>query len=438
MATTYSAYSVYSYDYSTTPATGHGMAGRIIDGGGTAIVAFPGMKSGLNGDPKVEGFTDASGNLRVAATDYVTGTARPVTVYNPVTTPPTTPPSAITTQTWNGVKNLYSLVRLGNYLYALDYDNAQVVQIDPTTYTETGKSLALAASGVPLPSGYTPYGQALAVVGSDLYGLFSFADSSWSSYASSMLVKFSISSTGIAIGTSDYNNTLAGNAFSLAARGSDLYIAAIGGAQGSSGTPNPNSCLQKISISASLGSASVIPVLTQSDFPYEYRDISFDPSGNAYILLGTYNSSWNLAGKLVKVTAFTPLVSTDIDTFSTTPGYFWSAQYTADNNRIWFARGNAIRLYNASSFATPVATLTLSVNNLSSNPGGLRGASDAYVYDSINDLTYIGATGARTSLRGYRSPLQASNTPRAQAARLLTRGRPELLQDEVESLNKPL
>lgn len=431
MADTVSAYSVYYYDYATTPATGHGMAGLIADSGGSAITAFPNLQSGLNGDPKVEGFSDTGANLRLAVTDYVAGTARPVTIYDPLI------PSALATKTWSNVKNLYTLVRHGSYLYALDYDNARVVQIDPTTYNETGKSLALAASGVPLPSGYTPYGQALAVVGGALYGLFSFADSSWANYAGSMLVRFTISGTGISIGASDYNNTLAGNAFALAPQGSDLYIAAIGGAQGSSGTPNANSCLEKIAISGSLSGASVIPVLTQSDFPYEYRDISFDPSGQAYVLLGTYNSSWKLQGKLVQIgnLASPGTTTTVIDDFSTAgtagSGYFWSAQYTADNSRVWFARGSQIRVY---GIATPIAlagTLTLSANS-PGNPGGLIDTGN--LYDSLNDLSYIGAAGSFTALRGYRSPLQASASPRAQAARQLTRGRPELLPEEAAAL----
>lgn len=425
MADTYGAYSVYYYDYSTSPATGHGMAGVINDPGGSGIAAMPNLQFGLNGDPKVEGFTDPGNTLRLAVTDYVAGTPQPVTIYDPF--------ASLSTQIWSNVDNLYTLVRFGSYLYALDYDNARVVQIDPSAYTETGKTFSLASSGLPLPTGYTPYGQALIVVGGDLYGLFAFADSTWANYADSMLVRFTISGTGITVASTDCNDTLEKNAFSLAAYGSDLYLAAIGGAQGSSGTPNPNSRVQKISIAGALDTATVTSVLTQSDFAYEYRDISFDASGNAYVLMGTYNSSWNLAGKLVKVTAFSPLVSADVDTFSTTPGYFWSAQYTADNDRIWFARGNAIRVYDASSFATPAATLTLSVNDLLTNPEGLIGTGD--LYDSINDLTYIGAAGARTSLRGYRSPLQASHTPRALAARAITRGRPALTEEELRQLN---
>ncbi|MDR0736131.1 MAG: hypothetical protein LBF51_04735, partial [Zoogloeaceae bacterium] len=114
-----------------------------------------------------------------------------------------------------------------------------------------------------------------------------------------------------------------------------------------------------------------------------------------------------------------------IDDFSTSAtavlGYYWSAQYTPDNDRLWFARGNAIRVYNASSTATPVSTLAMSALN--------GGGS----YNSLNDLTYVGATGT-IKLSGYRSPLQRANTPFAQAARALTKGRPELTEEEFQQL----
>ncbi|THF61127.1 hypothetical protein E6C76_21290 [Pseudothauera nasutitermitis] len=430
MATSYAAYSVYYYE-SDPPYAGHGMAGRILDAGASFVVAYPGLQSGLNGDPKVEGFTDAGNALRLAVTDYVTGSAQPVYIYDPVT------PANLATPTWTNVQNLYTLVRLGNYLYALDFDNARIVEINPastpTGYAATGVTFTLPGSLVPTtPSGLTAHGQALAVIGGKLYGLFTFTDSAWANYGKSLLVRFDVTG-GSSISIDSSNGNFAENAFSLADKGSEVYVAAIGGAQGSSGTPNANSRVQKISIAGALNTASVTDVLTQSDFAYEYRDISFDAGGNAYVLMGTYNSSWNLVGQLLKIANLaTPGTHAVIDTFSTTPGYFWSAQYTADNNRIWFARGNAIRVYDASSFTTPAATLTLSVNG-PGNLGGLLGSGD--LYDNINDLTYIGATGTRASLRGYRSPLQVSNTPRAHAARALTRGRPELTEDELEQLD---
>ncbi|MDR0701998.1 MAG: hypothetical protein LBF61_06230, partial [Azoarcus sp.] len=118
-----------------------------------------------------------------------------------------------------------------------------------------------------------------------------------------------------------------------------------------------------------------------------------------------------------------------IDDFSTSAtavlGYYWSAQYTPDNDRVWFARGNEIWVYDANNLPATVGTLPM--NTL--NGGGS--------YDSLNDLTYVGVS-TTVSLRGYRSPLQRSNTPFAHAARALTRGRPELTEEEFQQLQTAL
>ena len=382
------------------------------------MTTSPNLQTGLNGDPKVEGFVNGS-DLRIAVTqyDYINEppVAQPVKVYNAETA------TSVASTTWNSVKNLYTLAKLGSYLYAIDYDNALVAQIDASTYAETGKTFSLAGSGVPIPPGFKPYGQALIVIGSDLYGLFSFANADWTEYKNSVLVKFTIGTT-ITVGTNDYNNTLEKNAFSLAVYGSDIYVAAIGGKQGN-GTYNPNSKVQKIAYTGTLGSATVQTVLTTSNFTGEFRDISFNSNGTAYVLYGNYNSSWQLAGKLVAIANLgAPTVYTTVNDFSSgANGYFWSAQYTADNQRIWFARGNDVLLYNASSNAL-VTTI------------GIAALAGGGLYDSLNDLSYVGAVGDTTSLRGYRSPLQASNTPRARAARALTRGRPELTDEELQQL----
>jgi hypothetical protein len=141
----------------------------------------------------------------------------------------------------------------------------------------------------------------------------------------------------------------------------------------------------------------------------------------AYILAGAYNSNWQLVGKLFSTTDFKNFAVIDDFSAGTVTGYFWAAQYTPDNDRLWYARGNDIWVYDANNLPTTVGTLPMSTLN--------GGGS----YDSLNDLTYVGAT-TTVSLRGYRSPLQRSNTPFAQAARALTRGRPELTEEERQQL----
>ncbi|MDR1227976.1 MAG: hypothetical protein LBK55_02995 [Azoarcus sp.] len=413
MAVTFAAYGVYYYE-DQDPEKGRGMVGRIVDSGSSTVPAFPGLRVfPNNGDPKVEGFIDTSNNLRIATVGYVKGSAQPVEIFNALTGVSAGTPS------WSSIDNLYSLVRLGNYLYAIDFDNARVVEIRADTYAQTGVTCTLPAALT--PSGYIAHGQALIVIGTTLYGLFSFTDNAWANYANSLLVRFTVTGgSSISVGTNDYNANLAKNAFSLAVNGNDLYIAAIGGRQ-VEGSYNANSRLQKIAYAtADLTTATVTDVFSPSTtYPYEVRDISFK-GGKAFILMGAYNSNWKMTGKLLSTSDFLNFATVN-DFSSGVSGYFWAAQYTGDNDRLWFAQGNDVKIYDASneSFVTAISISTLA-------GGGL--------YDNLNDLAYVGAYGQRASLRGYRSPLQASLTPRARAARALTRGRPELSEEEFAQL----
>lgn len=418
--TGYAAYTVYTYNGGP-----QGMAGRIRDTG-TAITALRNLRTGLNGDPQVEGVMSTPTALRIAVTNRVAAPgAVPAThIYNATTAGS---PAPLASPTWSNVRNMRGLVRVGAYLYALDYDNARIVEINRSNFQETGVTYTLPANLT--PEGFTAYGQALVTVGGKLYGLFTFTDSSFSTYARSLLVRFTIQGgSSITVGPRDYNAKLVKNAFALAARGPDIYVAGIGGPQ-NGGSYSKASRLQKILHgSANLRTAEVTDVLKPSkQNPYEIRDISF--RGNrAYVLLGAYDSGFTLQGKLVSTTDFAALKTVD-DFTSGAPGYFWGAQYTPQNNRLWYARGNEIRVYTATNPATLVQTLTLA-------PGSLIAAGDPY--DNINDFAYVGSEGSAVAIRGYRSPVQVSQSPRGQASRAAAQGRPELSAGERKRVDEEL
>lgn len=416
--TGYAAYTVYTYNGGP-----QGMAGRIRDDGAT-ITARPNLRTGLNGEPQVEGVMSTANAARIAVTNRVSppGAVPATHIYNAT---PAGNPSPLFSPTWPNVRNLYGLVRVGRYLYALDYDDARVVEIDRTTFQETGVTYTYPASLT--PAGFFAHGQGLIEVGGKLFGLFTFVDSSFSSYGKSALVRFTIEGgASITAAARDHNRNLVKNAFALAASGPDIYVAGIGGSQ-TGGAFNTASRLQKIPHgAANLRAAEVTDVLRPTKKnPYEIRDISFRGS-RAYVLLGAYDASFTLQGKLVSTMDFSTL--TTIDDFTDgAPGYSWSAQHTPENDRLWYVRGNEIRVYDAASPAAPVTTLTLT-------PGSLISAGAPY--DNINDFAYVGSQGTATSMRGYRSPVQASQSPRAQAARALAKGRPELSPQELKQLGR--
>ncbi|MBG6116599.1 MULTISPECIES: hypothetical protein [unclassified Sphingobium] len=422
MATTRTAYSLYHY-----LSGGSGMAGRITDNGTTVAATFPKLTSALNGDPLVEGFN--LGGQRIAVTQRVAGSAQPTAIYNAASGG-----AAIATPTWANVINPYGLEPLGSRLYALDFDGGKLVEINGSSpYAATGVIFDFNTNPVtaPLvPSGMKAHGQAVLNIGGALYGLFIIADTSFTTYANSVLVRFSITGgSSITVAPNDYNNGFEKNSFQMAVSGSELFVAAIGGVQSNTGY-NTNSKIQKVTYGASpLSGAPVTTVLSASaSYPYEFRGISFKGS-TAFILAGRYDASWNLMGDLRSTTNFTTF--TTIDSFSGSLGYYWAAQYTTDNDRLWYARGNEIRVINASTLAL-VQALTITTTGA----GRLMEPGDQYT--NLNDMSYVSPTGLVTRIRGYQSPTQISATPRAAAARAIAKGRPELLPEEWEEVEAQL
>jgi hypothetical protein len=421
----YTAYSVYYYQSS---GNGHGMAGRIADAGGDSnsdITTAPDMAGGttsipLNGDPNVQGFGFGS-TQGIAVTDYTGSTGNPVYIYNAINGDLQTTVSS----GWSDVANLYDLVTVGNYVYALDYDNGRVVEINPNSgYTQTG-SFYTVPSVVQSGVTYYPHGVALLNISGSLYGLFAFANSSFTTYTNSKLIKFTIvGGKSINVGVNNFNSNFAQNAFAMSMSGSELYVASIGGYQGTG--YNTTSSIQSIAYGSTLRTATVSTVMSPSStYPYNFLDISFDGS-TAFVLMGAYNASYNITGVLLKTTNFTTF--TTLNGFTNIPYYYWSAQYTSDNNRLWFARGNEIWVYDAARTGTPVAELTLTAGSLLSD-------DEPYPYNNISNFSIVDPAG-HTALRGYRSPMQASHSEWATRARALAQGRPMLTQEELDQLNR--
>ncbi len=406
MTNTLMTYGVYYYDVG---GTGYGMAGRITDTGASSVTVTPNLNTNLNGDPTAHAFYDTNGDARFAVTDYQQNTTRNIYIYD-------YSGALKFTRTWPNVENLYSLVRVGDYLYALDYDNARVVEIratgtPSTIYTETGVTYTFGHA----PSGYQANGMALAVYNGTLYGLFSVTNSTWTTYQNSWVVKFNITS-GSSITEASTNGSFEKNAFTLVERGGYFYVCCIGGKQTNTGY-NGSSKLQCVQIS-SVTSTPTTVLSAGAGLPYEFRDVTFN-GNTVYVLTGCYNASWNMTGKLFSytvssATSFTSQ-STVVDFSGGVAGSYWAALYTTDNSRLWFAKGNQIDIVGTA--------ISLSVNDLKSSGN----------YNSLNDMAYVGtATTVAAKVRGYRSPLQASRSRLAASLRTKTATRPEPTLEELE------
>jgi hypothetical protein len=319
-----------------------GVLGDITPSGST-LAANSNQVTGLNSDPTVHSFYDASGNLRVVVAQY--GLTSPVyMIYDPTTNPWT---KVSTNKIWSSISNLYGVVTLGSYLYAIDYDGAHIAKINMTNnaYSQDGYYTFAGTTG------YQSNGVAITVLGGSVYGLFTTVDNPWATsptYLASTVVKLDVSGTNP---TAAAQASVGKNAFTLTPYGGKLYIASIGGKQQSGSYNTGESKLNVVTPGTTLSVAT--PFTANSTLPGDFRDITFSDSGDAYILTGYYDSSYaNLNWTLYKTTATainaaTPDIGTTVHSTATS-GYFWATLYediAASDDRFWFAKGNEIDIY---------------------------------------------------------------------------------------------
>ncbi|WP_312561107.1 hypothetical protein [Anaerospora sp.] len=374
-------YTVVDEDYT------RGEAGAIIQGAGgvTDITVNKRQVIDLNKDPSLHSFQDSAspGQLRVALAQYkrVQGGAHiaaDIGIYDPFANPWT----MISQKKWNHIENLYGVVTLGDFLYGIDYDGARIVRITMTgdSYTEIG------SYSFPGTAGYQSNGVAIAAVDGYLYGLFTTVNNPWISspqYLNSTVVKLDAGLVPVTGGQASVGK----NAFTLepfttvsgTTATTCLYVACIGDRQ-NFGSHNPDSCLDVVDLSTMTAkTAFKAGAANGTSDQADFRDITFSNDGTAYILTGRYNVDYEtLTGTLYKTSAAAILaqaaanqpallsqVAIPAINLQNTSGFFWAILYenglAANNDRLWFARGNDIAVYNlppGSTQAQPFTTLT--------------------------------------------------------------------------------
>lgn len=384
-----SAYSVVNPGYT------QGKLGTINSTGIVTSNILPGGIA-LNGAPAVHSFTDANGQPRVLAYNYLYGTSPnpEVVIYNPTTTP-WTPVKTIQNFADANITNLYGIATLGSNLYAVDYETAKIVKMNMAgdVYNVTG------IYTFPGTAGYEKHGMAIAAVGDYVYGLFAEVTDPYgaANYLNSKVVRLN-KDTLAPVG----NPVEVGkNAFTLKHYNNKLYVASIGGKQKNDGTSNVGE--SKLNVVNLANMMVTTPFTAGPTIPYDFRDIAISNTGNAYILVGSYNSSYNMNGRVYQTTVAgidSGNIGASLENLNNVPGYYWALLYDNAASRLWFAKGNQIDLRNGINYA-PVRL----------NMGAGTVLSDS-TYPNLNSVTVLGQGG---TLQGYHDPGMAG----AQKARRL-------------------
>lgn len=373
-----SAYSVVNPGYT------QGKLGTINSAGIVNSNVLPGGIA-LNGAPAVHSFTDANGQPRVLAYNYLYGTSPnpEVVIYNPTTTP-WTPVKTIPNFIGADIVNLYGIATLGSNLYAVDYDTAKIVKINMAgdAYIATG------IYTFPGTAGYDKHGMAIAAVGDYVYGLFAEVTDPWgaANYLNSKVVKLNKDTLAPVGNPVDVGK----NAFTLKHYNNKLYVASIGGKQKNDGTSNVGE--SKLNVVNLANMMATTPFIAGAAIPYDFRDIAISNTGNAYILVGSYNSSYNMNGRIYKTTVAaidSGSIGSLVENLNNVPGYYWALLYDNAASNLWLAKGNQIDLRNGVNYA-PVK-LNMYANSILGNAD----------YPNLNSVTVLGQTG---TLQGYHDP----------------------------------
>lgn len=462
------AQSTYSYSYS--PARGQvgtstysgGTSGDVIASRIGVVTSYIDPSTSatvyLSGDTKVFYFKEGSDNKAlVAVTQWSGGT--PTCQYlifnadqdevgpgynwgSPLYGPTTWTISSTT------LANLYKIqgatISSTFYLYGIDYDAGMAFRLyrsgatyalDTTNYfTFTKPTTAGEGRGVDLQ-----------IDGSNVYMLFISGTNLTSGPPSASYLNSTVVKTNMTFGSPTYKGPHgsvltpgedelwpAENAFSIQPYGSNFLLTAVGGPQHYDDSWNPNSRIQSVAFSDlevnDLLRAAAVGEPNVANDQFDFRALAFANSGtpandDVFILTGKYNSSYVMNWRLYHTTMDKVLAATGVrinalspaptvTSANNIPGYLWALLYSASYDKVWFAQGNQLAIYQYT--ASPA-----SVNRVGDVEaiGSLSNLTDA----SLNSITIYGGEEAPAprTLKGYTAPAFASNT----AAALLERKR---------------
>ncbi|WP_371378568.1 hypothetical protein [Sporomusa aerivorans] len=319
-------------------------------------------------------------------------------------------------------------------IYGIDYDGKFVFRVRSSGTNGDTYTVQSGAYVFPdLTDDNESYGVDLEITGEYVYALFIngknlSAGAPTAAYVDSTVVKldFALSTTPVAYIGPYTSLTGSGwpapNAFSIQAYGSDLILTAVGGPQHggtTSGQWNTASRIQKVNQST-LAVTNLLKAAQSASDPasdkYDFRALSFSSDGStAYILIGTFNSSWVMdwylyATSMATLTGASNVLLSSLvaagkvsEVSSTVgeDGYYWALWFSNGTGKTWMAQGNDLAVYDMGGSIV--------------SAGGITALSTfTSVADGLNFATiYEGETATVTTLKSYVAPAFASNSAQA-------------------------
>lgn len=359
----------------TNSGYSEGKAGAIYgDRTAASSAAFQAVKNkitGLNGDPAFFNFfQDDSSRLVLRQYTYSTTSL----LANRIIEPQGTWSSPLASQTWPGVANLHGVATSGRWLFATGYDLSKIVVVNMqnNAYTQI-RAYAFPTDFSSFTNPYSDgvyHGEALAVSGNYLYGLFYVNQGSgYSTYYDSIVAKFQINSTTGALSFVSYV-TAGKNSFTLDLYDNKLYVCSLGGMQ-NAGSGNADTKLSIIDL-ANFTQAGVTNVpISNPTANGDLRDISILNDNHVYLFLGHYDSSYaNLVGGVYHTTManlaspnnWTKVINVN------SAGYLWGIY--EDGYRLWFVKGTPIDIYDGAPTSLSSPSKSFSIAAMSDYTNG--------------------------------------------------------------------
>ncbi len=302
------------------------------------LATTPDVVTGLNGDQAIFSFRNTEGKARVMISQYTYGQPDTVWIYDPAgswTTP-------IEVQ-WANFSNKRAIATLGSNLYAMSYDDANIVKVDMTDekYSQTAYIHYTAKN-----SDYVSAGEDLVAAGDYLYGIFSERKGNYSNYEYNPGVILKLDKDLNIVASADIGK----NATKMAVFNDKIYVTSIGGKQ-NYGSFNTDSKVEMVDTST----MEVTELLKGTDMSAQYPGWAFDfhdivfSDTDAFILAGAYdNSGFTFESRIFKVSVADLNAKKLGNEFadSSNMGWTWGLDYDHVANQLMCFAGFQLNFYN--------------------------------------------------------------------------------------------